>query len=303
MARILEKRRLPQQGCVPADLQTGKRNFICRICQSRDSGICISACLFTEPQPEPDDTYLFDFALLFSSVLLDFYEETKDEKTLQDLYPAAVRQIEIGLSYLTDDNIIPDHSSEFWCFADWGEGLNTQAASLAILIYSLRYGIRLARHMGDSECGKRFAAWEEKLKKSAVEHYWDEEQKLFVSGKDRQVSWATQIWMILARVFPREKNRELILHTIDVNPRIQMVTPYMYHHYIDALIRSGEKERALDEIKKYWGEMVHDGADTFWEVYNPYNKYESPYGSVMVNICIPGRKCAVPARMHRARRK
>ena len=122
-----------------------------------------------------------------------------------------------------------------------------------------------------------------KLKKSAVEHYWDEEQKLFVSGKDRQVSWATQIWMILARVFPREKNRELILHTIDVNPRIQMVTPYMYHHYNDALIRSGEKERALDEIKKYWGEMVHDGADTFWEVYNPYNKYESPYGSVMVN--------------------
>ena len=202
---------------------------------------------------------------------------------MQELYPAAGRQIEIGLSYLTDDNIIPDHSSEFWCFADWGEGLNTQAASLAILIYSLRYGIRLARHMGDSECGKRFAAWEEKLKKSAVEHYWDEEQKLFVSGKDRQVSWATQIWMILARVFPREKNRELILHTIDVNPRIQMVTPYMYHHYIDALIRSGEKERALDEIKKYWGEMVHDGADTFWEVYNPYNKYESPYGSVMVN--------------------
>lgn len=44
MARILEKRRLPQQGCVPADLQTGKRNFICRICQSRDSGAgCIEA--------------------------------------------------------------------------------------------------------------------------------------------------------------------------------------------------------------------------------------------------------------------
>ena len=59
-----------------------------------------------------------------------------------------------------------------------------------------------------------------------------------------------------------------------------MVTPYMYHHYIDALIRSGEKERALDEMRRYWGEMIHDGADTFWELYNPYNKYESPYGSV-----------------------
>ena len=29
--------------------------------------------------------------------------------------------------------------------------------------------------------------------------------------------------------------------------------------------------------------MVRDGADTFWELYNPYNKFESPYGSVAVN--------------------
>ena len=105
----------------------------------------ISACLFTEPLPEPDDTYLFDFALLYGSALLDYYEETGDRDTLRDLYPVAIRQIEIGLDYLNEDGVIPDRSSEFWCFVDWGEGLNTQAASLAVLIYSLRYGVRLAR--------------------------------------------------------------------------------------------------------------------------------------------------------------
>ena len=62
-----------------------------------------------------------------------------------------------------------------------------------------------------------------------------------------------------------------------------MVTPYMYHHYMDALIRCGEEELALEEMKRYWGEMILDGADTFWELYNPYNKHESPYGSSMVN--------------------
>lgn len=243
----------------------------------------LAACLFLDPEPEPDDTYLFDYALLFGSALLDYYEETKDEKTLKDLYPVAMRQIEIGLDYLTEDNIVPDHSDEFWCFVDWGDGLNSQAASLAILIYSIRYGIRLAKYMGDTDRIDLLQKKEEELKKSAVEHFWDEEQQMFVSGEERQISWATQIWMILARVFPKEKNRELILRTIEVNPRIRMVTPYMYHHYIDALIRSDEKERALNEMKRYWGEMVHDGADTFWEVYNPYNKYESPYGSVMIN--------------------
>ena len=243
----------------------------------------IPACLFLEPEIEPDDTYLFDYALLYGSVLLDYYRATKDEKTLKDLYPVAIRQIEIGLTYLNEEGIIPDRSGEFWCFVDWGEGLNTQAASLAILIYSMRYGIRLAEYMKDEKTIQWLSEKMQILKHSAIEYFWDEDQKLFISGKDRQVSWATQVWMILARVFDKEKNRELILHTIEVNPRIRMVTPYMYHHYIDALIRSDEKERALDEMKRYWGEMIRDGADTFWELYNPYNKYESPYGSVAVN--------------------
>lgn len=243
----------------------------------------IPACLFLEPEIEPDDTYLFDYALLYGSVLVDYYEETKDRKTLEDLYPVAIRQIEIGIDYLNEEGIVPDHSGEFWCFVDWGDGLNTQAASLAILIYSMRYGIRLAEHMDDKKTADFLNAKMQKLKKTAVEHFWDEEQQLFVSGDERQISWATQVWMILARVFDKEKNRKLILHTIEVNPRIRMVTPYMYHHYIDALIRSDEKQRALDEMIRYWGEMIHDGADTFWEVYNPYNKFESPYGSVAVN--------------------
>lgn len=243
----------------------------------------LPACIFMEPMIEPDDTYLFDYALLFGSMLLDYYEYTKDEKALRDLYPTAMRQIEIGLDYLTEDLVIPDHSGEFWCFVDWGEGLNVQASSLAILIYAIRYGIRLAKQMKDLAAVLRLEEIGEKLKRSAVEHYWDEEEQMFVSGEERQISWATQVWMILARVFPKEKNRELILRTMERNPRIRMVSPYMYHHYIDALIRSDEPERALEEMRGYWGEMIHDGADTFWELYNPYNKYESPYGLVALN--------------------
>ncbi len=243
----------------------------------------VPACLFIEPEMEPDDTYLFDYALLYGSVLLDYYEETKDKDTLTDLYPVAIRQIEIGMGYLNEDGVIPDHSGEFWCFVDWGDNLNTQAASLAILIYAMRYGIRLANHMGDEACAAWLSAEIERLKKKAIEHFWDEKQQFFVSGANRQVSWATQVWMILARIFPMEQNRELILRTIAVNPEVRMATPYMYHHYIDALMRSGEKGRALDEIRRYWGGMIRDGADTFWEVYNPDNRSESPYGSAAIN--------------------
>lgn len=33
----------------------------------------------------------------------------------------------------------------------------------------------------------------------------------------------------------------------------------------------------------YWGGMISHGADTFWELYNPENPAESPYGSSIVN--------------------
>lgn len=243
----------------------------------------VAACLFIEPEAEPDDTYLFDYALLFGSVLSDYFEQTGDIRTLEALYPVAIRQIEIGLNYLNAEGIIPDHSGQFWCFIDWGEGLNTQAASMAVLIYAMRYGLRLAGYKKDEKCIQWLKEWIQKLQDKVITHFWDEQQAFFVSGTERQVSWATQVWMILAEIFSKEENRKLLRHTIIENPDIHMVSPYMYHYFIEALIECDEKEYALEEIKRYWGGMIREGADTFWEIYNPDNKYESPYGSVAVN--------------------
>lgn len=244
----------------------------------------IGACFFHEPELRVDDTFLMDYALFFCPTLWDYYEASEDMETMKELYPQAMEQIDITLQTMLDDkHVILDKGDEFWCFLDWGEGLNKQAGAQAVLIYSIGYGIRLAEAMGDESRAAFLREQLEILKKAAVEAFWDEEQQMFVSGDKKQISWASQVWMILAGVLDGEKNRELILRTADVNPEIPMVTPYMYHHYIDALIRCGEEELALKEMKGYWGEMINDGADTFWELYNPSNKKESPYGSSMVN--------------------
>ena len=243
----------------------------------------IAACLFTEPTYEPDDTYLMDYALLYVPALFDYFEQTKDRKTLEELYPIAIKQIEICIADLDEKHVVKDLGDAFWCFLDWGDGLNKQAGAQAVLLYCMRYGMKLAQEMKDEKTNLWLEKEMEMCREAAISEFWDEKQNVFVSGKERQISWATQVWMVLAEVFNTEKNKELILHTVDLNPEIRMVTPYMYHHFVDALIQCGEKDRALEEIKKYWGEMINDGADTFWELYNPYNKSESPYGSSIVN--------------------
>ena len=131
----------------------------------------------------------------------------------------------------------------------------------------------------DAEIGKLL----EDALENAKKHFWDEGQGFFVSGPSRQVSWSTQAWMVLADVFEKEKSRELMLHLLEENPKMGVATPYAYHHVIEALLHVGEKEKALELMKTYWGGMIELGADTFWEAFDPKDPNASPYGNTQVN--------------------
>jgi hypothetical protein len=89
--------------------------------------------------------------------------------------------------------------------------------------------------------------------------------------------------MVLAGVLSDDENNQLMNRLLEVRPKTGIATPYMYHHFIEALLIAGEKERAISEMKTYWGGMIEDGADTFWELYDPKDKEFSPYGSHLIN--------------------
>lgn len=241
----------------------------------------IAANVFTKPTLIADDTYLFDYSLFFISTLYDYYFASKDKETLTELWPTAYRQVEIALERLDENHIVKD-SGEWWSFIDWQEELNKQAPSQAILIYTMKQAIRLAKELNAPEKEKLESLLPDIIE-ATKKHLWDSDKQFFISGSERQVSWASQIWMILAEILTPDENKQLINRLIDKNPKIGIVTPYMYHHFIEALLVSGEKELAISEIKKYWGGMINDGADTFWELYDPKNKNFSPYGSHLIN--------------------
>ena len=57
---------------------------------------------------------------------------------------------------------------------------------------------------------------------------------------------------------------------------------------------------ALELIQWYWGGMIREGADTFWEIYNPSNPTLSPYGSLLVHSYCHAWSCT-PSWFLRAR--
>jgi len=262
----------------------------------------VCACVYEKPEPSADDIYLYDYSLFFIATLHDYYEASQDRETLEELWPVALDQVRLALERLDERWIVKDDPS-WYCFTDWHDELNKQASAQAVLIYGMKRAVAIAEWLGDAEAvraqgrseeqseraeGYRRQAEEirghiERVSAAALKHLRNPETGFFESGDVRQSSWASQIWMILAGVLTRDENAALLDRLFEENPEVRPMTPYMFHHLIEALLESGRAEKALEQMRAYWGEMARDGADTFWEVYNPADKNNSPYGSNLIN--------------------
>lgn len=244
----------------------------------------VGACLFIEPEIEVDDTVMFDYSLFFIPTLLDYYKATGDMETLKDLAPTGWKQLELAQSYFDENGLVRDSDVLGWCFVDWNLFLNKQASAQGIYLYCLKAAMEIAQLLGIDAAALQ-ADYD--AKRVAAEMLWNGE--FYISGEGKQISWASQVWMTLGGAM--HGGAEL-LNRLENTQAEAMVTPYMHHNYVDALLAAGEKEKALDVLCAYWGGMLDQGADTFWELYNPQNPNESPYGGTIVNSYCHAWSCA-----------
>ena len=248
---------------------------------NEDGGI--PGCLYTEPRVEADGTMMFDYSLLFLPTLLDYYRASDDLQTLEELAPLGLKQIQLLQSCFRDDLAKEEKDLGCWCFLDWTEGLDKQAGAQGVYLYALKAAMEVARLLGREDW---VSALEEdyRRKQAAAERLWDENLQLYVSGPDRQISWASQIWMTLGGAL--HGDGALLDRVASYPGATGMLTPYMRHIYLDALLAVGRREQALTELVNYWGAMADAGADTFWEAYDPEDPEAAPYGdSIITSFC------------------
>lgn len=247
---------------------------------TREDGM-LAANIFVQPDVVADDTFLFDYALFFIDVLHNYLSSTGDEHTARELWPTAWRQVELALERCDANGVVRD-GDDWWSFIDWHEALNKQSASQGVLIYCLERALLLAQRY---DIGKvaMLTGTLTRLKTAALAQLWDPQRGFYVSGAARQVSCASQIWLVLADVGDAGHQRQVMENLLSSPPEVGMNTPYLRHHFIAALLKTGLQQQAVDEIKSYWGAMVAHGADTFWELFDPTHPEYSPYGSKLIN--------------------
>ena len=240
----------------------------------------VSACVFTRPEPAADDTWLFDYSLFFVHALEEYLQQTDDREALDDLYATAMEQLDYALALCGEDGILTSPAANS-AFIDWADGLNRLACAEGVLIDALGAGECLAWRRGDGSREALLHRERCRLTAAARERFWDAGGRCFCVDGQRAI--ATQVWMVLSRVATPEEAVEIMSRPLEAWDNVPMVTPYMHHYYVMALLQAGLRDAALAHMNAYWGSMLDAGADTFWEAWNPDDPKGSPYGSVMVN--------------------
>jgi alpha-L-rhamnosidase len=251
---------------------------------SYENGVAPSN-VFERPAPHAQYNPLFDYALIYNTVLKEYLVETGDKATANDLWEVAKVQIQIPKKYIRNDGMIDYElaGKEWWVFFDWKDGLDKQAALQGCVIWAFRNTYELAKMLGKEKEVADLPALADKMSKAAHKNLYDATQGLFISGKSRQISYASQAWMVLGGVANKTEGAtafKMLLQKTDV---MYPGAPYLYHYVVEAMIMSGLNVEAKNIITTYWGGMVNKGADTFWEVYDPKNDFISPYNSFLVN--------------------
>ena len=131
-----------------------------------------------------------------------------------------------------------------------------------------------------------------KVRSACRKYLYDENKKAFINSLDNnQLSVHSQIWMILGGVIDGEKAVNLLSECLEDRTAKQPCTPYMHHYVVEAMLKLGLNETAVQYIKNLWGGMVVLGADTFWEAYVSDDPDFSPYNDRMINSLCHAWSC------------
>jgi len=258
-----------------------KRSLYILAGTATDKGL-VGTCSFERPEPVRGGNSILDYTALFAPTVLEYLEASGDRQTADDLWPLVLKQLDFTLEPVNHEGLFVPPKG-WWLFVDWHRTLDKQASEHAIVLVGAKATRMLAERLGKDADAAFLSEIIPRMEAAAREQLWDDAQGLFISGPKREVSWASQAWMVLAGVSSPEQARRALAGVLQHANAEKPVTPYMHHYVVEALLAAGLRDEARAHLHAYWGGMLQRGADTFWEVYVPGDELLSPYGSHLMN--------------------
>lgn len=215
--------------------------------------------------------------------LADFYKHTGDKDYVASMHDRILALLAfMDLDFDAENHFI-NHTHE-WLYVDWSPGLNgispeTQKATTLEYVRAYHAGAWLLRELGDTENAVHWEQRADALTQTSQKRDW-------TAGRSTDSGsfgprWQTNAMAVLSGVAKPEQYGDIwqnvLSHVGEKTYQPSVISPYYGAYVLDAMAEIGHRQAALDWIREYWGGMIHEGATSFWEAYDPAWPKDDPH--------------------------
>ncbi len=210
--------------------------------------------------------------------LADFYKHTGDKDYVAKMHDRIVALLKfMDLDFDAENHFI-NHTHE-WLYVDWSPGLNgispeTKKATTLEYVRAYRAGAWLLRQLDDAQNAEHWEQRAEALTKTSQEREW-------TAGASFGPRWQTNAMAVISGVARPDQYagiwQNVLSRVGEKTYRPEVISPYYGAYVLDAMAEIDHRQAALNWIREYWGGMIHEGATSFWEAYDPAWPKDDPH--------------------------
>ncbi len=243
---------------------------------------------------DPVETHIntiLDYSFYWMIGIYDHFLYTGDSTFVREVYPKMKSLMEFCLGRANKEGFVEGLPGD-WVFIDWADIDKTGEVSFQQLLMarSLEAMAVSASLASDTGYALHCRELSEQMKQKIMEVFWSEEKNGLLHNRKNgvvsdKVTRYANMFAILFGYVSEETKAKIRDHVILNNNILKITTPYMKFYEPAALCEIGEKEKALDFVRDYWGGMLKLGATSIWEAYDPeqvgddhYAMYGRPFG-------------------------
>ncbi|HEX3985338.1 MAG TPA: alpha-L-rhamnosidase C-terminal domain-containing protein [Acidobacteriaceae bacterium] len=210
--------------------------------------------------------------------LADFYKHEGDKDYIASVHDRILALLQfMDLDFDAENHFI-NHTHE-WLYVDWSLGLNgispeTREATTLEYVRAYHAGAWLLRQLGDTQNAEHWEQRADAVTKTTQTRDW-------TAGGSFGPRWQTNAMAVISGVAQPDQYADIwqnvLSHVGAKTWRPDVITPYYGAYVLDAMAEMDHRQAALDWIREYWGGMIHEGATSFWEAYDPAWPKDDPH--------------------------
>lgn len=221
-----------------------------------------------------------DWTFFWVTACKEYYEYSRDFDFIKEVYPHLLKVL-AEYEKLIDDKGLFQFCG--WNLLDWAP-MDTPDSGVithqnAAFAKALRDTAYVASLVVDKKEEKRLITAADRLKRAINLYLWSEEKKAYIdciheNGERSEIaSQQTNTMVYLYDCY--DEGRESYITDLLLNCPdnfVKIGSPFMSFFYLEALMKMGKANAAVDYIRQWWGMMLDYGATTCWETFPGFEK-------------------------------